>query len=134
MLLVLLVSLRNLLDVLSQESCLLNGYLSQLWMTARISRICGLKTLVADGKETIHARDAVELIYYDSETATQFVAVDTGNRLRLYARYPEEGAGRNLLTILHQNLVVLVISYHLAKLYIHPHAGKEIVCFLGRVL
>ena len=84
MLLILLICLRNLLDILSQECCLLNGYLRQLWMTARISWVCGLDTLVADSEETVHARDAVEFIYYDSETATQFVALDTRDRLRLH--------------------------------------------------
>ena len=134
MLLILLICLRNLLDILSQECCLLNGYLGQLWMTARISWVCGLDTLVADSKETVHARDAVEFIYYDSETTTQFVALDTCDRLCLHTRNPEEGTGRNLLTILHQNLVVFVVGYHLAKLYIHTHTGKEFVCFLRRVL
>ena len=77
-------SLGNLLDILSQKCCLLNGYLGQLWMTARISWVCGLDTLVADGKETVHARDAVEFIYYDSETTAQMVAIDTRDRLCLY--------------------------------------------------
>jgi len=103
-------------------------------MTAWISRICSLDTLVADGKEAVHARDAVEFIYYDSEATAQMVAVDTCDRLSLYTWYPEEGAGRNLLSILHQNLVVLVVGYHLAKLHIHTHAGKEFVCFLRRFL
>jgi len=103
-------------------------------MTARISWIGGLEALVADGKETVHARDAVEFIYHDSETTAQMVAIDTCDRLCLHTRYPEEGTGRNLLSILHHNLVVLVVGYHLAKLYIHTHAGKEFVCFLRRVL
>jgi hypothetical protein len=62
------------------------------------------------------------------------VAINTRDRLCLYTGYPEKGAGRNLLTILHQNLMVLVVGYHFAKLHIHTHACEEIVCFLGRVL
>ena len=78
-------SLCYLLDILGQKCSLLNGYLSQLWMTARISWVCGLDTLIADGKETVHARDAVEFIYYDSETTAQMVAINTRDRLCLYS-------------------------------------------------
>ena len=77
-------SLCSLLDILCQKRSLLDGYLSQLWMTARISWIGGLEALVADGKEAVHARDAVEFIYYDSETTAQMVAIDTCDRLSLY--------------------------------------------------
>ena len=70
-----------LLDVLSQKGCLLDGYLCQLWMTARVGWVGGLQALVANGKETVHVWYAIEVIYLDAESTPQLVAVNALDRL-----------------------------------------------------
>lgn len=58
------------LDVLGKVLCLLYSHLSHLRMSVRISRVCGLKTLVADGKHVVQSRNTIKLVYFESEATS----------------------------------------------------------------
>ena len=97
-----------------------------------IATKCGIQMI--DGKQVVIGKP--EVIRSSIEGSLRRLRTDHVDLYYLHRVDPnvDEGTGRNLLSILHHNLVVLVVGYHLAKLYIHTHAGKEFVCFLRRVL
>ena len=56
---------------------------------------------------------------------------DTRHGIGSDTRHPKECTCRNLRSVLHDYLMVAIVSYHLAELYVHAHALKEVVSFLG---
>ena len=84
------------LQVLGKVLGLLYSDLGHLWVSVGISLVGGLQTLVADGKHAVQAVNAVILVYLKAEAATLVTLVNAGHGVGSDARYPKEGARRNL--------------------------------------
>ena len=129
-----IVARRNLPYVVREVLRLLYGNLRELRMTFRISRIGGLKTLVADGEHAVHALHAVILVHDDTLSASEMITVHSGDGVGPDTRHPDERTGRYLRSVFHHNLMVVVVGHHLAQTNLNAHALEKLLSLLRRVM